>query len=240
MNKQPSSPYLIPLIFLALSTPFFVAAMGVTYSVVSFIRDSEKADGRIAQILAATGDLRLGKRELTSVEVPVDTYGEYYPMVEYSCGGQLGRFRQNEKFNFPPEIGALVPLRISRSDCSDARVDNFMTLWFLPALLFAISSPMVLIGLFLLRSSIRKKRLISELPDRGRRIECCNLRLEIDPYTTENGMNPQQITARFDVDGQEYIALGPSMWEPQPLPESVTILYHPDDPDICMILDDEN
>jgi len=26
MNKQPSSPYLIPLIFLALSTPFFLSA----------------------------------------------------------------------------------------------------------------------------------------------------------------------------------------------------------------------
>jgi len=239
MNKQSSSPYLIPLIFLALSTPFFVAAMGVTYSVVSFIRDSEKADGRIAQILATTGDLRLGKRELTPVEEPVDVdrYGEYYPMIEYSCGGDIGRFRQNEKFNFPPEIGSLVPLRISRSDCADVRVDNFMALWFLPALMFAISSPLVLIGFFLLRSNIRKKRLISELPDLGRRIECSNLSLGPDPYTSENGINPHRITARFEVDGQEYLAHGPSLWEPPPLPNSVTIAYHPNAPEICTILD---
>lgn len=242
MNKQPSSPYLIPLIFLALSTPFFVAAVGVTYSVVSFIRDSEKVDGRIAQILATTGDLRLGKRELTPVEEPVDVdrYGEYYPMIEYSCGGQLSMFRQNEKFNYPPEIGAVVPLRISRSDCADARVDNFMDIWFLPALLFAVSSPLVLIGVFLLRSSIRKKRLISELPDLGRRIECSNVSLGPDPYTSENGRCPHRISARFDVDGMEYLVHGASSWEPPPLPKSVTILYHPDDPDVCMILDAES
>lgn len=238
-HKSTHSHLVLPLIFLGIATPFFVAALGVTHSVVGFIRNSEKMDGHIVQIVAPTGELRLGKRALTQVDVPVDTYGEYYPMIEYPCGGQTGRFRQKEKFNYPPEIGASVPLRISRINCSDVRGDNFMDLWFLPALLFSISTPMVLLGALLLRSSIRNRRRASELPSLGRKIECSDISLGPDPYTRKDGKNPMRITARFQIDGLEHFAHGPSLWEHPPVPDSVTILYHPDDPGICEIAEIE-
>lgn len=230
------SNLILPLALLGIATPFFMAALGVTASRIRLVNNSAKVDGRIVQILAATGDLKLGRRELTAIDPPTATYGEYYPVIEYAWSGKTERIRQQQKVDFPPAIGTVVPLRISRSDLSEARIDGFMEIWFLPALLLSISTPLVLIGALLLRSSMRNNRRMSELAPSGRRIECRDLSLGPDPYTMKDGKNPMRITARFKVDGHEYIAHGPSLWEHPPLPESVTIAYHPDDPEACVIL----
>lgn len=238
MKNPTNNNLLLPLIFLCIATPFFLAAIGVTISSVKFFANSDIVDGRIVQILAATGDLRLGKRALTPVDDPTSTTGDYYPVIEYSRNGHTERIRQKAKTNIPPEIGAVVHVRISRLDSSDARVDGFTELWFLPTLMLAVSTPLVLLGIFLLRSAMTRNRLLATLPTLGQRIECSNLTLGPNPYVIENGKHPQRISARFQVAGNEYLCNGPSFWDHPPLPESVTILYHPDDPDVNVMQDD--
>lgn len=240
MTHKPTRSHLVlPLAFLGLATPFFLAALGVIFSRIRFVSTSTCVEGRIVQILAATGDLRLGRRELTAIAPSTTEYGEYYPVIEYDWNGNTERFRQRQKTDFPPAIGTTIPLRVSLVDRSDVRIAHFMDLWFLPALLLSMSTPLVLIGALLLRSSLRNKQRMSELARNGRRIECRDLSLGPDPYTMKDGKNPMRITARFQIDGQEYLAHGPSLWEHPPVPDSITILYHPDDPGICEIAEAE-
>lgn len=235
MKENTRNHLTLPLVFLGIAAPFFLAGVGVTVSRIGFASNSAKVDGRIVQILAVTGDLTLGRRELTPVDAPSTAYGEYYPVIEYDWNGNPERIRQTQRTSFPPVIGAVVPLRISRSDPSEVRVDGFMEIWFLPALILSISTPLFLIGALLLRSSMRNRKLLSELAQKGRRIECRDLSMGPDPYTRKDGKNPMRITARFQIDGQEHLAHGPSLWDSPPMPDSVTILYHPDDPEICEI-----
>jgi len=227
--------HLLPSIFggIAISLIGF-AAFFATKSIV-FLQRSQPTQAVISKVLVR--GTTINKRLLVEA-TSTEHRGDYYPVLRYVVDGREFSFRQKVSEDYAPSVGEIRPILVSTKDPSEARTPHFALFWLAPTLLFVFAVPFGL-GAYILRQfaigdAEQKEFLLGRAP----RIRSSILSIENNILDrSPPAKRSRYLCAEFEVGEKVFKARSEPIVGEIVLPNSVTIAYHPDDPEICTILD---
>ncbi|GAA2510422.1 hypothetical protein GCM10010406_53490 [Streptomyces thermolineatus] len=118
----------VAFVLIAVGTLFSVVGLIVAGMSVSFLRDAERAPGKVVALEWRDEHLGTSRRNRT------DDRPSAYPVVEFtSADGTHRTFRSSTGSNPPAyEEGERVEVLYRADSPEDARIDGFLSLWLLP------------------------------------------------------------------------------------------------------------
>lgn len=145
----------------------------------------------------------------------------YRPIVQfYDHAGNMVVFSSSNASHPPAyRIDETVKVAYNPDNSSDAKLVNFMALWFMPLMFTAMGSLFVLIGLFLLCLKRPPHKYTKELQQNGIAIQAAINGVEPNPDYSKGGRHPYIIYAQWQNPHTKKIHLF----------ESAAIWYDPSD-----------
>jgi hypothetical protein len=183
-----SVKFKIGLVFSLIGTPIFAGGLFWAYNSAMYSMSAVQVSGSIIQSVQDVCSRTENNRSVN--------YTCYQPVVQYQHAGQSYKLSLSERSSSQYTIGEKIELKVDPKNPGEASTNS--GLWLGPIFLTIFGSLFGGIGLLILRSHFRRKKLESELLATGASIRALVIEIGPNRSVSVNGVHPFMIRAQFN------------------------------------------